>query len=267
MENRDLCTVLVNSCDKYEDTWEPFFILFEKYWPDCKFPIVLNTETKQFDYKNLNIKVSNVIGKRKNISWGKRLKSVLKRINTKYIIFMLDDFFLMDYVDSNRIDEIIEWMENDNNIAVFSLFRVEDNNHKDIKSKKYKDFYLRNQHGDYRYNCQIAVWNRKELIKSLRSFESAWDWELMGNVRSYRNKKKFYTLMNPDKYIFKYDYEKCGIVRGKWMLPYVKELFDKENIKIDFSIRNNNSKEVNSKTEKEFVKRIKYYFKKIRSLV
>ena len=254
--NNDICTILVNSCDSYEDTWYPFFTLLKKYWPDCKYPIVLNTESKQYKFPGLNIKSINLDKKyqSKNIAWGKRLKKVLKNINSKYILFMLDDFFITDYVDSKKIDEVIRWMEKDSNIAVFSLYRVVDKEHKDIKSDKYKGFYLRNKKGDYRYNCQAAIWNREELIKALRNFESPWDWELIGNIRSHRSNKEFYTLMNPSDYVFKYDYEKLGIVRGYWMLPYTKELLDKEHIKIDYSIRNNIIKE---EPKRDFYSRVK----------
>lgn len=261
------CTVLVNSCDSYEDTWYPFFKLFKKYWPDCKYPIVLNTETKQFQYEDLNIKTINVFDKykNKNIAWGKRLRDVLNRIDSKYILFMLDDFFLMDYVDSKRVDEVINWMEEDKDIAVFSFFRVEDFNHMDIESTKYDKYYLRNKFGEYRYNCQAAIWNREELMKSLRDFESAWDWEINGNIRSHRSSKKFYTLMNPTDYIFKYDCENFGVVRGKWRLPDTQQLFEKEGIIVDFSIRNNKDakKQVNYLQRKW--KSLKYRFNKMRS--
>lgn len=260
----NLCTVLVNSCDSYEDTWMPFFTLLKKYWPDCKFPIALNTETKQYQFSGLNIKSINLNKKlrKKNISWGKRLKETLKSIDTKYIIFMLDDFFLFDYVDSKKIDEVIAWMENDSKIGVFSFFRVEDDIHKDLKSTKYPNFYLRNKKGSYRYNCQIAVWNRKFLISCLRNFESAWEWELNGNVRSYRSKKDFYTLMNPDTYIFKYDCEIIGIVRSKWRLPETKTLFDKEGINIDYSIRND---KITNQPKNNFFIKLKRKIHKFRS--
>lgn len=261
-------TVLVNSCDTYEDCWYPFFKLLKKYWPDRKFPIVLNTESKIFEYEDMNIKTLNVLDKykNKNISWSRRLKDVLKRIDSKYIIFMMDDFFIMDYVDTKKLDKVINWMEQDNNIAVFSFFRVEDEKHKDKKSLKYPDFYLRNQRGDYKYNCQAAVWNRKELIRALRNYESAWEWELFGNVRSYRSKKLFYTLNDPKKYIFKYNCELYGVVRGKWRLPETQELFAKEDIKIDFSVRNNRKEKI-LKKENKLINKIKYYYIKIRSLV
>lgn len=266
MQKEDLCTVLVNSCDAYNDAWEPFFKLFKKYWPDCKFPIALNTETKKYSYMDLNIKAYNT---KLNIPWSKRLKSVLKRINSKYIIFLLEDFFLMDFVDSKRIDEVIEWMEKDPSVAVFSFFRVEDDKHKDTKSTKYPHYYLRNKYGDYRYNCQAAVWNRKELIKTLRNFESAWDWELDGNYRSYRSKKQFYTLMDPKYYIFKYDCEVYGLFGGKWRMPGTEELFKKENINMDLDIRNK-KKKIKKEYKNILVRKFnsaKYYLNKLRSKI
>ena len=44
----EICSVLVTSCDSYDDTWEPFFTLLETMWPNCHYPIYLSTETKNF---------------------------------------------------------------------------------------------------------------------------------------------------------------------------------------------------------------------------
>ena len=46
--NPQLFTVLVNSSDGFEDCWDPFFKLFDKYWPNCNAPIILNTEKKTY---------------------------------------------------------------------------------------------------------------------------------------------------------------------------------------------------------------------------
>lgn len=40
--------LLVNTCDKFEDCWIPFFSLLKKYWPDCSGKIYLNTEYKSY---------------------------------------------------------------------------------------------------------------------------------------------------------------------------------------------------------------------------
>ncbi len=262
-----LVTVLVNSCDSYEDTWYPMFKLLKKYWPNRKYPIVLNTETKKYDYEDMNIKTINLDEKllNKKISWSRRLKECLKKIDSKYILFLMDDFFITKNVDEKRLNEIINWMEQNNHIAVFSFYRVEDDKHIDEESDKYKDFNLRNKKGDYRFNCQAALWRKDVLKKTLRNHESAWDWELIGNRRSRRLKYDFYTLKNNDNLIFNYDCENIGIVRGKWRMPNTKDFFEKEKIKVDFSIRNSverKNEDKNTKWEK-----IKLYLKKIRSLV
>lgn len=257
-------TVLVNSCDAYEDTWYPMFKLLKKYWPDRKYPIVLNTETKQYDFEDMEIKTINLDTK-KNVSWSYRLKSVLKKIDSEYILFLMDDFFLMDYVDQKRLEKIIKFMDDDSNIAVFSFYRVEDDEHQDYPSEKYKDFNLRNKKGMYRFNCQAAIWRRDVLIKALRNHESAWDWELIGNRRSRRMKYDFYTFPTNDNLIFNYDCENIGVVRGKWRLPNTEKFLKKEGIEIDYSIRNNTvKKEIKSN---KYIDKIKLYLKKIRSLV
>ncbi len=48
-------TVFVSSRDDYEDCWVPFFTLLKKYWPDCRLPIVLNTQQKHFAFDGLDI--------------------------------------------------------------------------------------------------------------------------------------------------------------------------------------------------------------------
>ena len=54
MDNK--CTIVVSSCDKYEDLWEPFFSILKANWPELDYQIVLNTETKKYKYPGLEIK-------------------------------------------------------------------------------------------------------------------------------------------------------------------------------------------------------------------
>ena len=41
-------TMLVNSCDAYEDLWQPFFTLLKRYFAPLDMRILLNTESKDF---------------------------------------------------------------------------------------------------------------------------------------------------------------------------------------------------------------------------
>ena len=66
-------TVLVNSCDSYSDAWYPFFTLWKKYWPDCKYPIILNTESKSYLDEQLLIQSFQLYSETEKISYGKRV--------------------------------------------------------------------------------------------------------------------------------------------------------------------------------------------------
>lgn len=57
------CSILINSCDDYEDVWRPFFSCFRDNWKNCSYPIFLNTEHKKYEHEGLEITSLNVIKK------------------------------------------------------------------------------------------------------------------------------------------------------------------------------------------------------------
>lgn len=72
MQEKTNVAVRVNSCDKYEDAWNPFFKLFSIMWPDCPYDIYLNSETKEYNCTFMNVKT---ICGGKNLAWSERLKN------------------------------------------------------------------------------------------------------------------------------------------------------------------------------------------------
>lgn len=61
------CSLLVNSCDAYCDTWKPFFLILNNRWKNLNIPIYLNTENKKFEMENLDIRTINFT---KKAEWG-----------------------------------------------------------------------------------------------------------------------------------------------------------------------------------------------------
>lgn len=226
---KEKCSILVNSCDTYSDTWDLFFNCLDEQWKKCPFPIYLNTETKKYNLKDLNITCLNADPK---LAWGKRLKESLKKIDTEYVLFMLDDFFITEKVDQKEIDQIIKWMDDDQNIAVFSFYRTNTNN---IKSNKYPKYELRPQKCEYKLNCQAAIWRREKLISYIRDHESAWDFELLGSIRANRYHEEFYSIIEGEHRPIMY-VSGGNIHRGKWVKETV-QLAEKYNLDIDFSKR------------------------------
>lgn len=232
MLNSKKCSLLINTCDNYEDTWIPFFSLLSNYWGECPYSIYLNTEEKNISYNNLDIEVIN---HSKNMQWSDRLIDSLKKIKTKYVILMLDYFFINADVNQDKLDQCINWMDQNPDVAVFSFAS---SLWKDIDDNKYEGFVLRPTEGEYRFNLQTALWRKKQLIKILRKGESPWQTEHMGTFRSrvlYSN-KKFYASEKGIPMIIPYEYG-GAIHQGKWTKG-TPELLKKNNIStIDYSIR------------------------------
>jgi len=241
------CTVVVSSCDKYEDLWVPFFKIIKHEWPDLKYPIILNTESKQFGMEGLDIGKIQLFNETK-MSWTRRLRLVLESIYSDYIIFLLDDFFMQGKIKSEKIEQCIQWMDDNQRISCFCFMETQGRN---IDDKKYPGFERRPLIAKYKFNCQAGLWRRKRLIQYLSQDESPWEWEEYGNWRSYRYfNHEFYSYRVGYDYVFPYLYETnglnwggLGLYRGKWYLPYVEPLFKKHGINIDFSLRGSISDE------------------------
>ncbi len=250
--NLEKCTIVVSSCDKYEELWKPFFKLLKLSWMDVPCPIVLNTESKNYVDESVKVRCLHPDADNGKLNWGGRLKRILRQIDTEYVLFLLDDFFVDGWVDKDKIADCIRWMDEDSSISVFSFMEVFADKYND---KRYPGFERRKLIGEYKFNCQAGIWRRKHLIQYLRNGESPWEWEVYGNWRSYRMPhRKFYAKAADAPPIIPYLFEANnrnygGLVlfRGKWYLPVVNYFIEKYRLEIDLSGRP-------TMTEEELVK-------------
>lgn len=114
VERNNNVTVLVNSCDLYEDTWDPFFKLFQIQWPSCDYDIALNTEEKVYDCEFMKVKTI-CSGKK---AWSERLLYCLKQISSEFILFFLEDQFLREPVNTLWWDKTISYMKSHDDVGV-----------------------------------------------------------------------------------------------------------------------------------------------------
>lgn len=236
-------TVLVNSCDKYSDLWNPFFTLYKKYADSLKCQIFLNTESMDFSFKGLEIKCLHLpdIGERKKYS--ARMTYCLNQISSEYVLVLLDDFFLREPIKIDVINQIIEWMDEDNRIVYFNC----DNTpayYDEWEKDKYPGFHRVPWGNCYTLNLQAAVWRTKKLKEYWRTNSSngitPWEWEIYTNIIAANKKReKFYCTYQLDLGFCNYGYnpDGMGVFRGKWVYDDVFPLFSKEGIDVDFSKR------------------------------
>lgn len=235
MQKKTNVAILVNSCDKYEDAWNPFFKLFSIMWHDCPYDIYLNSETKEYNCSFMHIKT---ICGGKNLAWSERLKNCLSQIDADYIILLIEDFFLMSPVNENFLNEAIKVIIHNKRIGFISFNPdLEKEGYNWDMSKAYnKDFNYIGKKSYYRINAQANLWRKSFLVKMLRNHENAWEFEDYGTVRAKIMPEILLTRKVDGPKVFDYHYYLnygYGLKQGKW-LKNNKMLFDKYEISVDY---------------------------------
>ena len=230
-------TIIVNTCDKYEDAWDPFFRLMELNWPDSdKYKIILNTEHKKYvcKYRNVTTVCSG------NIAWSKRLKNVLKNIETDFVLFFLEDFFLRSPVNQEMFEEAYNLISGNEDIGYIGLKYSPERIFKEKNHIPTERFFSRDALAtSYRITAMSVLWRKSWLMELLEERESPWEFEVNASIRSRAYSYKVLEINNlngvcPPVFDFedkiKYGY---GITHGQW-LPKNKDLFEKYGIEVNF---------------------------------
>lgn len=222
------CTLLVNSYDTYEDCWDIFFTLLERYWPDNPFNVVLVSDLITYN----SDKVTTITPGKSD--WSKNLISALMDIETTYIIYMQEDYFLESPVDTTRLLECINILEERKDIGYLELtpYGARNKGFKAENGLRFIPWYSR-----YRASTQAAIWRRDNLLNLLRDWESGWEFELYAPFRSRLSSDQFCSL---DSELLKkhpiISYTPTAIIKGQWA-PFARELLEKEQIKVNYESR------------------------------
>ena len=197
MVKKNNIDLLVVSCDSYSDVWPYFFNNFFINWSDCPINIFLLSNFKTFKDSRIN----NIsIGK--DISWSGNLLKGLSKIDSDYVIIMIDDLLLNRKISNNYFFKITKWIKhnNPNYLRLHNSTRTQ-NHDKLIGKIPIKT--------PYKVSLMPGIWNKKFLEKILKKGENAWEFEKFGSKRAYYE-KNFFSL---HKNFFFYD---NAIIKGKW---------------------------------------------------
>lgn len=117
METNKRLSVLISSCDKFSDLWDENVRLYRKNWQENTCRTVLVTDAKR-DWQSDRTELICVDGEN---SFPQRIKHALESITTPYVLVTLDDYFLIDPVDREKIEYLLDRMEQEN-IQYLSLY-------------------------------------------------------------------------------------------------------------------------------------------------
>lgn len=234
-------SILVNTCDSFEDCWSPFFRLWSLYWPGCPVPVYLNTEHKEYSGPeggviSLKSCAGRKIPGRGRATWSQCLKWALEAMETDLVLYLQEDYFLTAPVDGEAVGRYAELMHAHPEIPCIQLTPE---GIPAVKPSRYEGLFTSDPDYPWYACCQGALWRRKALASLLREVESAWKFEYFGSRRAKYSRMEFLTvdpaLFSREEYrIIPYIF--TGIVHGKWYRPVV-ELFERHGISMDFSRR------------------------------
>lgn len=224
-------TIVVNSCDAYADVLGCFFVAFEKFWPDCPYPLVVNTESKT----NAQHSIQNQSGRNKPDDWGKRFLLTLNSISSKYVLVLCDDFILNAKVDNNRIEQAISFIEEKPKAVVSYLL----NTSLELAEPQSEEAFIPlAKRAEYCLNSSPGIWRRESLINYTSKGDTPWAWEVFGTYRTFSDQNVFYSLNPKEEDIYPYDNSKGGaIYRGKWVKGVVDQMLKEHILEVDWNER------------------------------
>ena len=219
--------MIVSSCDNYEDTWNPFFTQLKRHWPDFSIPVYLSTENKKYEHPGFDIRCP--LSKQKTYSqWSKRLLKLLNSVEEDFVLFMLDDFWLTDKVDTMSLNMLYSYI-NSNRLIGFICLKNEikdytpDKDKKSVHDCEYPELWECSKEKSFRITTQVGLWKKKYLIKLLRRHESAWFFETRATWRS-----KFYKERVFDSKTDVLSYPVGGAIGGGKLYEDYLSLYDND---------------------------------------
>lgn len=214
--------ILVCSCDRNWDLWMPFHHCMEKYWNDHP-EIIYKTETKDNPYYK-TIKNDYLL-----TEWTKGIRETLAEIDDDQILLLMDDIFIRQPVDTERIKYASENLKG--NIALMNFEKSFDLNDKPTDLEGFKK---RMNGSPWVVSIMCGLWQKEKLIQVISDDCTPWD------VESRQNTCGFDYYINSGDYIIDWGYKTyrpVGIVRGCWSNETLEFLNAHEGLTIEWNGR------------------------------
>jgi len=209
--------VVMITCKKFSQAWNPFFILLKKYWPDCPYKIYMITDFGKYEDEIVEtITIGSDLGFSSNLIYG------LNKIPEDIILYFQEDYLFTDYFNTEKILSFENYLCENSNIGCLRLAPCPG----PTAPSEYKDLGILQIGDAYRVSTQTAFWRKNVLLSLLVLKESGGDFEIKGTKRSNNLPYKFLSVwreQTPTPYFI------TAIVRSVWQEGAL-ELLKKENI-------------------------------------
>lgn len=187
-------TIICHCHNNYNDIWEPYFNnIFQ-----LPFKKIIAVNKDSF-LKKLNKDL--IIEYDESIPFAQRMLYILNYVETKYIIYIQDNFIPVSY-DYNKINICVEWL-NTNNYDGLQLYINNCDSNTDNLIKITDDIYTYyNSVISYPYSVHPSIWNKESLINIFINHKNSIYRNIELDVSNYVNNNfKVFRLANIGKTI------------------------------------------------------------------
>jgi len=176
------------------------------------------------------------------LNWTSMMKDTLQKVKTPYILLALDDYFLTEQVDTEKLLNFVQLMKK-NNITHIRITPATDGIEDYVCDNRFK---VISRDSIYRTSLSPAIWNKLDFQRFLKDDENMWEFETKGRFREHGEsliicvKENTFHCVDRDNPDPKWHNLK-SIEQGRWFegaIKYVQE----ENLNINLTI---NPKDVN----------------------
>jgi hypothetical protein len=164
-------TLLIGTCDSYSPLWDNFVTLCDRYWqPDCKKIFVSENNSKTYlGYDWL---------KPGNLPWSDRILYAVNSIETKYTMFVLEDYYFTETISNEEIEMYLAFMESLSANKVMLEYRCPH-----LRLVPYgvatngMEICKLAPNSKYLASIQPSIWNTSYLKSCLRPNWGPWEFE------------------------------------------------------------------------------------------
>lgn len=155
------CSIIIQTCDKYEKYWQGMYYYMDKFWDNSiNCPIYFCNEEKNI---NNNKFIQIKTGKH---SFVQNLENILNKINTKYIFYLLEDFWPINNFNKNLFENLFNFVESN---CIKSLQVSAYTPYYTLEKTKFKindqNLLIFSKESDWKFNLQSRFWE-KDFLKS-----------------------------------------------------------------------------------------------------
>jgi len=217
-------TLLVVSSDKYEAYWNHFYGLLNAHDSKSGWHKIYHlTETKK-------IKEEGVVTIQSNTPvspnfWSENLLMALKKMEADYFVLLLEDFFLNNRIDFNRLHSHFQFIENHPEVGCIRLCMSPGG---DIPSH-IEGYSEHSSKQPFQISTQAAIWKKTYLENLIKKGEHPWDFEICGSQRAAKLPEKVFVVQEEKPFCISYF---NGVIQGK-LTQRAKKHLELNNLIVD----------------------------------